>query len=421
MPILPVAPSIHPRTPPKAAESPPNRDEMRCPAPSINVRAHARPLRPPENAALMDKNQLVGTLQNFAKTNPGEDARLLTHDTGPLYTAHSLGLKVEKIPDSWLLRPENDEHQKKIHILESELRRLKRSEPSFEVRFIDATGNETERFDGQMRWFEALSDRQVHELVDQLRQRFPMAATPRATTESPGLELAALTNLSASLFGHPDPEEVAKYREQDYPQWLDTCQDILANFHYLLQWEVPALRFAFAVRNSGIRPAEDALVTLTVKGSLRIMPPRESVEPVPLRLPGPPKPPQGNLDRLANLHDRSALAAFRTPDLHFDGPPLLRDRNKFYARGSPPTAPTDSFSLICDQWRHSDTEEQFTGEIHLSRPDAQGALQLDIQANNLSDSITMSIPVHIGTSRLNSFMRAQELVRNMLKDKLPDD
>ena len=281
-------------------------------------------------------DQLVGTLQNFAKTNPGEDARLLTHDTGPLYTAHSLGLKVEKIPDSWLLRPENDEHQKKIHILESELRRLKRSEPSFEVRFIDATGNETERFDGQMRWFEALSDRQVHELVDQLRQRFAMAATPRATTESPGLELAALTNLSASLFGHPDPEEVAKYREQDYPQWLDTCQDILANFHYLLQWEVPALRFAFAVRNSGIRPAEDALVTLTVKGSLRIMPPRESVEPVPLRLPGPPKPPQGNLHRLANLHDRSALAAFRTPDLHFDGPPLLRDRNKFYARGQPP-------------------------------------------------------------------------------------
>lgn len=360
-------------------------------------------------------DQLVGTLQLFANENPAEDARLLTHDTGPMYTADSLGLKVELIPDSWLLPPENDEHQKKINGLESELKRLRRSEPSLEIRFIDAEGSEAREFHGRFRWFNPLSDDEVRELVDRLRQNLPMADFKEADNKSPELRRAGMPTFSAALLNLPDPDAIAQYREQDYPQWLESCRRILSSFHHLLQWEQPALRFTFAASNSGIRPAEDALVTISAKGVLRILPPRESVEPVPTRLPDPPKPPRGGSFLSFDVGGRATLDPFLNPELNFDGSPLLRDRNKFYFRDDSPTAPVESYSLICDQWRHGPFEEKFLGEIHLLRADAQGALSLEIQAGNLSDPTVTTIPVRIKAETLSSYPRAEELVRATIK------
>ena len=64
-------------------------------------------------------DQLVGTLHRFAKENPEGDARLLTHDTTPLYTAEGIGLKAEMIPENWLLDPERDEQTKKVDVLQT--------------------------------------------------------------------------------------------------------------------------------------------------------------------------------------------------------------------------------------------------------------------------------------------------------------
>ena len=51
-------------------------------------------------------HQLIGTAYEFAQCHPSEEVHLLVHDTIPIYTARSLGLMVDVIPDEWLLAPE---------------------------------------------------------------------------------------------------------------------------------------------------------------------------------------------------------------------------------------------------------------------------------------------------------------------------
>ena len=43
-------------------------------------------------------DQLIGTIHQFARSNPTSDVRLLTHDTIPLYTAQGLDLTADQIP-----------------------------------------------------------------------------------------------------------------------------------------------------------------------------------------------------------------------------------------------------------------------------------------------------------------------------------
>ena len=119
-------------------------------------------------------DQLVGTLHRFAEDNPDADARLLTHDTTPLYTAEGLGLKAESIPDDWLLEPERDEQTKKVNELREEVARLRRAEPSFDIRFLDAAGNEAERFEIEVDLYDMLTEEEVGDLMDRLRRLHPM-------------------------------------------------------------------------------------------------------------------------------------------------------------------------------------------------------------------------------------------------------
>ena len=225
-------------------------------------------------------DQLVGTLHRFAMDNADEDARLLTHDTGPIYTAIGLGLKVEMIPDDWLLPPENDEQRKRISELERELSNYRREEPSFEIQLLDAEGNEADCYDACLKWYEPLTTEEVDGLMEELRRRCPIVDLGVPSTSSSLARDIALI--------HPP---FAKYRDKDYPRWLQSCRQILSNIHHLLRWEQPAAAFTFIAANRGTRPASHALVTVEALGSVRIMPPREPGDRKPV-LPSPPRPPR---------------------------------------------------------------------------------------------------------------------------------
>jgi hypothetical protein len=59
-------------------------------------------------------DQLVGIVHAFVEENPDADTRLLTHDTGPMASAKMVGVRVEPVPDAWLLPPENTSADKRI-------------------------------------------------------------------------------------------------------------------------------------------------------------------------------------------------------------------------------------------------------------------------------------------------------------------
>lgn len=368
-------------------------------------------------------DQLVATLHRFAKENPDADARLLTHDTTPLYTAEGIGLKAERIPENWLLDAERDEQTKKVDALQQEVARLRRAEPSFNIRFLNTTGSDAESFEVDVDLYDPLTNEEVGKLMERLRRRHPVktdfgppdAEHPLGGQLSRTLELGRLA--VGRVYDAPSDENVAKYRDEAYPDWLSGCEQTLSVLHHLLQQREPMARFCFSVVNGGTRPAAGALVTIEARGKFRTMAARDSIDSEPIRLPEPPKPPQGKwrnpFDFAYDLRaavDPSLFPRESLVDALRPAPP--RDPNGFYHKSHKPLAPADSFSLSCEQWRHADGRKDFFGEVSVppGSGDVEGAVKIRIQAENLSEPATRTVLVRIRTRNVSSHTSAVRLV-----------
>ena len=370
-------------------------------------------------------DQLVGTLHRFVKENPDADARLLTHDTTPLYTAESVGLKAVAIPDEWLLDPERDEQAKKVDALQREVTQLRRAEPSFDIRFLDKTGRDAETFEIDVDVYDPLTAEEVAELMGRLRALYPMKthfgppmgggnALDTQMSGSPGL--GGL--LGGRVYDEPSESKVAKYRDVAYPGWLSECEQMLLLLHHLLQQREPNNRFCFSVLNDGTRPAAAALVTIEARGNFRTMTARASNNPEPIRLPAAPAPPRGKwrnpFDFAHDLRTMADHASLFPQKSLVDAlrPPRARDSNRFYPKSDGLLTPANSFSLECEQWRHADGRKDFYGDVSVppGSADVEGVLRLRIQAENLSEPAVRTVPVRIRTRNIGSHASAVRLL-----------
>ena len=392
-------------------------------------------------------DQLIGTALGFATDNPGSTVFLITHDTTPLLTADSVGLPCEVIPDDWLLPPEHTKAEKEVRSLEAELARLKRSEPSFLVHCADEQGRQIEELATTSLCFEPLTSKELESLMERLRSTFPMETSfgRRETIEQTGTLLGATLSALNRVFTPATDEEIAKYKDSLYPEWLEECEAALTDC-YKTPRQSPNPRFTFWTENRGTRPAKDALIAVEVEGDFRITPPvkaQNSSEDARTEdpqaspeghqcLPHPPEPPKGKWeyaeDTLRRFEDTiSALTESRIADPFRSmgkleslstpvpfvptGPPA-RDPNSFYYEPKMSRRPERVIRLVCAQWRHMDGAEGFGGEIHI-RPDqtgVRGALLFRVQAENLSEPVLSRIPVRIDVDHVSSFDRASALV-----------
>ena len=119
-------------------------------------------------------DQLVGTVYGFVQHNQASQVCLLTHDTTPQLVAEGLNLTVDLIADDWLLPPESTKTEKKLKSLENEIARLKQSEPSFSIRFLDQNERDAERYQASYTWFDPLTDAELDELMQCLKDHFPL-------------------------------------------------------------------------------------------------------------------------------------------------------------------------------------------------------------------------------------------------------
>ena len=390
-------------------------------------------------------DQLVGTLYEFAQQNEASDVRLLTHDTTPLYVAQAHKLKVDLIPHEWLLPPVATETETKLRSLQTEYARLKKAEPSFSIGFLDHTDNDVETYRASYTWFQPLGDADVEELVRRLRDRFPAETTFGSSEPAKRRRPPGISNLLLGAEEEYVPatdEAIAKYRDVDYPQWLESCEVRLRNHHLFLQRGLPPLEFSFIADNRGTRPATDALITIGAQGDLLIMPPSKDESEYGVEagdsdsnkegnetLPEPPVAPRGRWGQgrhvdmralirsasditrnLGGIDNRDYLAGLvRQPNQH--------DANSFYYKPGRPSIPQATFSLECEQWRHDDGEEHFVGEIHVPRQHdhVEGAIVCRIQAGNLSASESKTIPVRIAIVRVSAKESAEQMVESLLQ------
>ena len=380
-------------------------------------------------------DQLIGTIYEFAKHNPNAEVRLLTHDTTPLYIARAHGLATDVISDEWLLPPESNEFERELRKLREENARIKKAEPKFEIQCLDSAGSDIKRYEGTFTWFDPLTNAKIDKLMLYLRKHFPPANDfgPQTVAKDEAPQTIARSFGQQADWVPATDEEIKKYREEDYPQWLTNCEVALRNYHETLQAGTPIPRFVFLAENCGTRPATDALITVEVEGSFEIKPPtreeekegdkgdgRDIVRKNCTTLLPPPAAPRGRWETRRSLADilGQRLNALNPPLI----PPLVspieppRDPNTFYYKHGFSEIPQKSFALECAQWRHEDGKEQFDGEIHFSNDIdiVKGALVFRIQAGNLSNTQGKRIPVQIKTEHVGSFDHARARVERLV-------
>lgn len=384
-------------------------------------------------------DQLIATAYEFAKQHRSDEVRLLTHDTTPLYTARSLGLTADVIPDDWLLPPEKTESEKKLAALQAENERLKKAEPSFMIRCLDSADTEVGRYEISVPRFKPLTDTETTALMQRLKERFPLETDfgPKGSAERSASIYRIQIQVLRRVFIPATDEAIAEYRDEAYPRWLASCEEVLSNYHRTLQKQEPMPRFRFCAENRGTRPATDALITIEAQGGFQIQPPAQDDESNRLQekptalLSSPPSPPRGRWKTIDPLSDAirniSRAAQLASPSPHiinptlFSGPslsqlPWSRDPNAFYFKPDRPQTPQDTFCLECDQWRHEDGAMYFSGEIHLPADldTIEGALICRIQAGNLSKAESKLIRVRITAGPVSTFDRASVAMEALL-------
>ena len=156
---------------------------------------------------------------------------------------------------------------------------------------------------------------------------------------------------AAAVFVPASTQEIARYRDQDYPGWISRCQRIFDNLHLALQRSSGRPVFRFVVENRGTRPAKDALLNIVAKGNFEVSPPWDERDDkfragngTGLELPSPPEPPQGRwaspFDQFNGLTDRlnRPELALR-PDWLANKLDQRRDPNVFYYKPTRPAGP----------------------------------------------------------------------------------
>ena len=387
-------------------------------------------------------DRIIGFFHAYRSRYPSRDVRLLTHDTGPMMTAKSLRLPFEPIPNKWLLPPEPSADEKEIARLQDEVARMGDAEPQFSLCCIDASGKPVTKIELSVCTYEALTDAEVAELVRTIADRCPVVSDFEhqgpPTSQTPS-QRWSMSSLRIPL-SPPTQEEIQRYKEHDYPEWIRTCEEVLSKLHEALENDKQSeLVFSFVAENTGSRPATDALVIVSAEGHLLVAPPpgEESQAPVEmsapsLHLPAPPRPPQSRVDLgIAKIvQSMQALARSESlPDYLFSGAyddsaleaidaihSNRRDRNGFYYKDGWVDTPVASFSLECDQWRHGIGSEEFDVEIHLpeARDAVEGVLECEVHASNLATPVKLRIDVRITVSRISVWDAAARLI-----DELP--
>lgn len=402
-------------------------------------------IQPDLNEALdpsFNDDAIILRMLQYQRDNDAANVRLITHDTGPMATAVSLGIPFIPIPDSWLMREQDDAATKEANKLKSELQRLRSQEPQLDIKVLDEDGNEISRLDAQVGSYEPLTFHEVSGLMEDIQQQFPMATdfgtaetTPQPQQQFPALR--GLRGVTVTEFTPASDADIRKYQQESYPEWLSKCRDQLETLDRRLNARAGWPEIDFVITNSGTRPATRALVKFVAQGNIEIFPPEppdDDAEPAPtrgiesIRLPNPPSPPRGVWTRKTN-DPASRIAAMMTG--RFDDPfaarvshhslgldhlrpPTPRDPDGFYWKGGRPSIAKSMIELTCENWRHNVGDEHFLFRVTASdAANVSGAIQCEIHAENLTDPAMMTLPVRIERVPKSTLEHAQTLIARL--------
>ena len=384
-------------------------------------------------------DELVGYAYRYCQEHPEADVFLLTHDTGPMATAKAVGLEYREIPDHWLIGSRQDLRDPEITKLTARIKELERQEPQIGLEFLENSHLHDGVIEIEILVYDAMSPDEIESCMYTIKNTFPMQSDFGSSKPNEHVADSIFGRITGlrETYAPASEEEIRRYQNEDYPSWLSRCQSMLSVLHTTLQELQPLPYFELSASNDGSRPARDVLVRFIAQGEFQIcVKPVQDTEAVdesldtPIDLPKPPTAPAGrwvgpfgNLGPMASglarlersimlpLPGESPIHSLRAEDLVLSPD----DPNDFYYMPRRPDDPTDSFSLVCAQWRHRTETEIFGGTIcfDLERDEIDGALTCEIHAENLSAPVRTVVPVRIRTKRISAEPSGRDLLRRL--------
>lgn len=370
-------------------------------------------------------DEIVGHIYRYQQQHTKADVRLLTNDIGPIMTAKNLNLPFVSVNDKWLIPPESNETEREITHLKNKITQLEKAEPQFRIKCIDGNGLKVESLEFEYPLYEPLREDDISVFIDSLRNLFPLA------TDFGPCEPAEKEH---SFFTPASNEEIARYKDRKYPDWIQSCRKFLSKLHEALRRKARQPILQFLAINEGTRPGKDILIKFIARGNFHLRPPqREDKElsekdgQTELRLPLPPKTPRGQWVRTDDslFNAINAMTAFSQNFIkpssvatHPIGITPRTDRldpNAFYYKPDRPMEPVESFNLECEQWRHGTGEEHFDVEIHFDKnlDEIAGAIECLIHAENLSTPFKKIVPIRIAFIKKSTKDCASNLIKNV--------
>jgi hypothetical protein len=407
------------------------RLQVRDGTPTVFLQVRQNLRRDPNLSELLDyserDDQLVGIAAAFARDNPDVSVRLLTHDNGLLFSAKSVGLPYIAIPEAWLLAPETDEQDKALAALQGQLARYQRAEPTFE---LQANGNALDP-PITIDYYTPLSEHEVRELMIAAQRAHPIAEDfgSREPAQRGGVGAGLLASLTREVFEPATDEEIARYRNEQYPEWVSSCEAALRDLHTTLNRCIAWPRIRVTLANAGSRPAEDAYIQFKTQGRLLLSVPRDDDEEDAGKqalaqppLPRTPAVPCGQWTRMPTVSDHIAALG---RSVAFDTRPILsrdfarltempkpRDPNAFYYKPHRPSYPMPVIGYECSQWRHQVSPETFDFEVttDLVEQTVSGAITVEIHAANVTTPVEKTLPIRFAVQAHSSLDQARSLI-----------
>ena len=438
---------------------------------SLRLAGHLSVGNKPPDGLNLSKNddRLIAILSELLAN--GEDAFLLTHDTGPASTAEGCRLPFHLIPDHWLRPAEATPEEKKVRELEGKLTAYRQSEPILALQ-IAGRSERTPTVTRALEVLAPLDDEDITAAIEALKTAHPLKTDYSDPPKAPPVLKAGSVILSDRIrYEAPSQDDQQVYREKTYPAWLDACRAVFASLHRVKRTNAPT-SLIIELENEGSRPAHGVRITFEAQGGIWMKRPNgdeddeetdseanvTTPEPDLPELPTPPKPPawrkvivekahsipadgsasqsladlarddlfglpKGVLamldadDRLrrmglgdGGLHDRYVPTA---PNLGIPAPYIPpHDPEAFYYDHWSPRVPVSSGALTCDRLRHQNGTETFEVEI-LFQDDAavNASILCRVHADNLTQPASLRIRIEQTVQERKPIEELQEILR----------
>ena len=358
-------------------------------------------------------NQLVDWALRYRHSNPDEDARLFTDDTGPLGKANELKLPFLDLPTHW--RPElgPSEEQKEIENLKQKLKLYQDNCPKPLILIVDKEGAEIQVIELTVYRYRSLRSDEVEALINELKQHDPppIAEQLKSPSSSPG-------QFSGNLVWRPPGDQrISKFLNEEYPAWLDQTKNVLFQLGSNLGLESLIGHFGIALTNDGVCPALSTKLIVKASGHFSFLKKPASLFTQP-EMPKRPFPPYGKFVDPILESFKQAIPSFDLPNVDSLNLPDFswqqRDKNAWYLdEEQGQSSYTTETVFTCDEWRHHEKpfEEVFWFKLDQDCvAGSAGVVSVTLHANNLPEPVKKTVKIEVAIENLDVVQQARRLL-----------